>query len=91
MNAFVNVAVPPGVVTLMLTVPEPAGDVAVTDVEVVAVIEPVLLPNLTKVAPERLVPLIVTLVPPVLGPEVGETDPNVGAAPVTLMVTVIGR
>ena len=35
-------------------------------------------PKLTAVAPVKLVPVIVTLVPPVAGPLVGETDVTVG-------------
>jgi hypothetical protein len=38
------------------------------------------LPNLTMVAPVRLLPVIVTLVPPVVGPAFGSTDVTVGAA-----------
>ena len=36
-------------------------------------------PNLTAVAPERLVPVTVTRVPPATGPAVGLTDVTVGA------------
>ena len=74
--------VPPGVVTVMSTVPaEPAGAVAVIEVALLTV-KPVALvaPNLTAVAPVRLVPVIVTLVPPAVGPAVGLTLLTVGAA-----------
>jgi len=72
--------VPPSVVTLTLTVPVPAGDVAViwvaemtmNDVAAVA-------PKVTAVAPVKFVPVIVTDVPPAVGPAVGETDVTVGA------------
>ena len=37
-------------------------------------------PNLTAVAPVKLVPLIATTVPPVVGPEFGLTRVTVGAA-----------
>jgi hypothetical protein len=37
-------------------------------------------PNVTAVAPLKLVPVIVTDVPPVAGPEVGDIDVTVGAA-----------
>ena len=56
---------------------------------VVAVIEVALLtvklvaatpPNLTTVAPVKLVPVIVTLAPPAVGPELGLTLVTVGAA-----------
>ena len=72
--------VPPGVVTVTLTVPRaPAGEVAVIEVAVSAVIVPDAVPNLTLVAPARLVPVMVTGVPPALEPEVGPTPVTVGA------------
>ncbi len=37
-------------------------------------------PNFTDVAPDRLVPVTVTVVPPVAGPDVGLTEVTVGAA-----------
>ena len=37
-------------------------------------------PNLTAVAPVRFVPVIVTLVPPAVGPALGLTAVTVGAA-----------
>ena len=37
-------------------------------------------PNLTAVAPVKLVPVIVTLVPPAVGPEVGVMPVTVGTA-----------
>ena len=36
-------------------------------------------PNFTAVAPVKLVPVIVTVVPPAVGPEVGLTAVTVGA------------
>jgi hypothetical protein len=62
-------------------VPVPAGDVAVIEVAELTV-KPVALvaPNLTAVAPVNAVPVIVTDVPPVAGPDVGEIDVTVGAA-----------
>jgi hypothetical protein len=71
--------VPPGVVTVTSTAPEPAGDVAVIDVALLTV-TPVadVVPNLT-VAPETNPdPVIVTLVPPASGPADGLTDVTVG-------------
>ncbi|WP_245560438.1 hypothetical protein [Nocardia asiatica] len=38
------------------------------------------LPNLTVVGPVKPVPVIVTLVPPVVGPDVGEMEVMVGIA-----------
>ena len=36
-------------------------------------------PKVTAVAPEKPVPVMVTVVPPVAGPEVGEIEVTVGA------------
>jgi hypothetical protein len=59
----------------------PAGAVAVIEVALLTVNEvALLLPNLTAVAPVKLVPVIVTLVPPEAGPLVGEIAVTVGAA-----------
>jgi hypothetical protein len=72
--------VPVGVVTVMSTVAAvSAGEVAVQVVAVeqlndAAAVEP----NLTAVAPVRLVPVMVTLVPPDVGPDVGVTSVIVG-------------
>ena len=72
--------VPPAVVTVTSTVPDPAGDVAVmveslpTEYEAAAVA-----PNLTADAPVKFVPVIVTEVPPPLGPDDGLTAVTVGA------------
>jgi hypothetical protein len=72
--------VPPVVVTLTSTVPEPAGAVAVICVAEFTV-KPVaaVAPNVTAVAPDRFVPVNVTVVPPVVGPAVGEMLVIVGA------------
>ena len=65
--------VPPGVVILMATVPAAWAlvlalmVVAPVTVNVVAVV----VPNLTAVAPVKLVPVMVTVVPPAMGPAVG--------------------
>ena len=66
--------VPPGVVTVTSTVPLPAGEVAVI-VPSTLLVKPVagLDPKSTAVAPERLEPLMVTEVPPPVGPELGLT------------------
>ena len=72
--------VPPAVVTVTSTTPLlPAGEVAVMDVAELTV-KPVALftPNLTAVAPVKLVPVMVTDVPPPAGPEVGEIAVTVG-------------
>jgi len=63
------------------TVPVPAGDVAVIDVaELTTKLAALVAPNFTAVAPVRLVPVIVTEVPPAVGPEVGAIDVTVGSA-----------
>jgi hypothetical protein len=73
--------VPPPVVTVTSTVPVPAGAVAVIEVAELTV-KPVagVAPNVTAVAPAKLVPVMVTVVPPAVGPEVGEIEVIVGAA-----------
>ena len=73
--------VPPAVVTRTSTVPVPAGDVAVIEVAELTV-KPAagVAPKVTTVAPLRLVPVIVTDVPPGAGPNVGEIEVTVGAA-----------
>jgi hypothetical protein len=71
--------VPAAVVTVTSRVPIPAGEVAVIWVALLTVKEPAaLLPNLTAVAPEKLVPVMVTLVPPGGGPVFGMTLITVG-------------
>jgi len=77
------VAVPPGVVTVILPVTAPVGTVAVTRVpapftENVVAATP---PNFTEVAPPKFVPLIVTEVP--TGPLVGLNELMVGASTAT--------
>ena len=60
--------VPSGVVTVTSTVPVPGGAVAVIEVAESAVIVAGVEPKSTEVAPDRSVPVIVTLVPPAGGP-----------------------
>ena len=73
--------VPPTEVILTSTVPVPEGDVAVIWVAELTV-KPVagVAPKVTAVAPEKLVPVMVTVVPPAPGPDVGEIELTVGAA-----------
>jgi hypothetical protein len=69
------------VVTLISTVPVPAGDLAVIDVEELTVkLLAAVAPKVTAVAPENPVPVIVTDVPPAPGPDVGETAATAGGA-----------
>ena len=83
-SAYVNaesfVTVPPGVVTLTFTVPEPDGEVTVSRVELSTSIEVpgFEVPKSTAVAPVRSVPVIVTDVPPPVGPPDGLTAVTVG-------------
>ena len=73
---------PPGLVTNTLAVPAaPAGVVQVMVVELTTV-KPATAapPMLTSVAPVKLVPVIVTLVPPALGPRCGVRSVTVGGA-----------
>src|ERR1700716_1896803 len=64
--------VPPGVVTLMSAVPEPAGLVAVIWVALLTVKAlAATVPNLTAVAAVRLVPVMTTDVPPAGKPLAG--------------------
>jgi hypothetical protein len=65
----------------MSTVPVPAGDVAVIwFAELTAKPVAAVAPNVTAVAPERFVPVMITVVPPVCGPDAGEIDVTVGGA-----------
>ena len=67
-------------VTRISTAPVPAGAVAVIDVDELKV-KPVagVPPKVTALTPVKLVPVIVTAVPPAVGPAAGETDVTVGA------------
>jgi len=81
-NAPVLVAVPPAVVTATLLVAPavPAGVLAVTEVlDITAMFVASMPPTVTLVAPIKLVPAIVMVVPPVVGPEVGLMLPMVGS------------
>jgi len=82
-SAVAMALVPFGVVTVTFTIPAlSAAEVAVIAVEeltvkLVALVEP----NLTAVTPLKLVPVMVTTVPPATGPLVGLTFVTVGAGP----------
>ena len=67
-------------VTATPTDPAPAGTVAVIEVAVLAVMVAAFPPKVTALALVRLVPVRVTVVPPVSGPVFGETPLIVGAA-----------
>lgn len=73
--------VPPGVVTVTLTVPDPAGAVAVisvaetTDTPVAAAV-----PKLTVAPATNPVPVTVTMVPPAVTPPIGLSPVTAGTA-----------
>ena len=71
---------PPAVVTVTLTVPDPLGAVTVMEVALSAVTVPGVAPKSTWVAELRLVPVTVTVEPPASGPATGETPVTVGTA-----------
>ena len=83
---------PPAVLTLRLTGPAvPAGETAVICVGDTTVNEAAsTAPNLTAVAPVRLVPLMVTVVPPATGPRAGATEATVGDGIGGAVVVVVG-
>ena len=72
--------VPEEFVTVTSTVPDPAGEVAVIEVpsELTETLEAVALPKLTVDPCVNPVPLIVTMVPPVAGPEFGDSSATTG-------------
>ena len=72
-------ALPPGVVTVTLAVPVAAGLVTVICVLESAVTFAAAPPKLTPVAPLRLVPVIVTAVPPAVVPLDGDNPVTAGA------------
>ena len=71
-HAEVTAEVPAAVVTVMFTVPLPPGLMTVICVPESEMILPAAPPKLTLVAPVRLVPVIVTVVPPSVVPLDGE-------------------
>jgi hypothetical protein len=69
------------VVTVTSTVPLPAGAVAVSEVEEFTVtLVAVFVPKSTVAPLAKLLPVIVTLVPPDAGPSLGLIPVTVGAA-----------
>jgi hypothetical protein len=78
-NAPLEVAVPPRVVTLTSAAPaEWAGLVVVIWVALLVLMGADVPPKVTEVAPVRLVPVIVTGVPPEVDPVPGDTEVIVG-------------
>ena len=81
MNPPVEVTEPPAVVSTTSRAPAvPAGVVITIDVDVLLPSVAAAPPMVTEVTPDRLVPVMVTLVPPAVGPEFGEIVPMVGPA-----------
>jgi len=71
--------VTPAAVTVISMMPVPGGDVAVIEVALLTTNElAAALPNLTAVTPVKLVPVMTTLVPPAVGPLLGEIDVTSG-------------
>ena len=71
---------PPAVVTVTSTVPAPAGEVAVMEVALFTVkLVAAVAPNFTAVAAVKPVPVMLTIVPPAVGPLVGAMPVTVGA------------
>src|SRR5438309_11819713 len=81
------VAVPPGVVMLIVPVAAPAGTVAVIWVSLFTAKAAVVPLNFTAVAPLTLLPVIVTLVP--TGPLVGANELSAGAGRVAVQLAVL--
>ena len=81
-SAALVALVPLGVVTVTSTAPAAcAGEVAVIEVALTtAKLAAAVPPNDTAVAPVKLLPVMVTLVPPAIGPAFGLTALTVGAA-----------
>ena len=64
---------------MISTVPVPGGEVAVIEVaEMTVTLVALVAPNFTAVAPDNEVPVMVTDVPPVVGPAFGATDVTAG-------------
>ena len=82
LSLLLVVLVPPAVVTVTSTVPAlPAGAVAVIWVVLLTVtLLAAFEPKLTEAPPVKLVPVIVTVVPAVVGPAVGLMLATVGCA-----------
>ena len=72
---------PLAVVTVTSAVPVPEGEVAAIEVALLTVNDVAFVaPNFTALAPVKLVPVMVTLVPPPAGPLAGATALTTGAA-----------
>jgi hypothetical protein len=92
-NSVLAAFVPPGVVTTTLAVPAvPEGVVQVAEVaEATLTAVHAAPPTVIPVAPVKLVPVIVTGVPPAVEPDVGEIDVTVGGGDRAFKVTLFAR
>ena len=80
-SAALVALVPPPVVTVTSTVLLLGGDVAVIEVALLTTNDvAAVAPNFTLVAPAKFVPVMVTLVPPALGPVFGLMAVTVGGS-----------
>jgi hypothetical protein len=80
-SAVLVALVPPEVVTVVFTVPVPAGEVAVSEVAEATVTPVAATPPKLTVAPDaKFLPVTVTTVPPPVGPWVGLMEVTVGGA-----------
>jgi hypothetical protein len=79
MSDVLNALVPPGLVTVTLTVPVPPGEIAVMTFADLTLTRMALAdPNLTAVAPAKLLPVTVTDVPPWTRPSLACTSVTTG-------------
>ena len=85
-TAYVNTSaelvalVPLGVSTVTSTAPVPAGERAVMELALSVLIVAAVEPKSTSMAPARLVPVMVTVVPPLGLPDPGDTEVTLGPA-----------
>ena len=79
MKAFALISIPPNVFTVPVIAPAAcSGVVMLKDVLVLSEIG-IEMPSTNSSAPQRFVPVMVTTVPPLVGPELGEMEVMVGA------------
>ena len=71
---------PPGLITLTETAPIPEGATALIELSLRIVNIARLAPNITSVAVVKPVPVRVTLLPPAMGPKLGDKLISIGAA-----------
>jgi len=82
-NAFDRSNDPPTVLTVALIVPIGCAGVVILNDVAVLLVTGIEVPSTTTLAPLRLVPVMVTIVPPQAGPDVGLIDEMVGSTEAT--------